>query len=127
MSTERFPLYPDLSEEGKQEVEKLLGNFKLKMKQIAEEVISDLYCDAGDYIESDAWNNFRCTLMAGFQNYSNRHRQGEYDFAKIRAEIFKQFRDEIIPDLNQDLVKENNALKEEIERLNERLREARRY
>ena len=125
--SEEFPLYPNLSEEGKQEAQALIDVFKEKLMKAAKEAISNLYCDAADFIESDSWSNFRNTIIAGYQNYGNRHRQGEWDFAKIRTEIFKQFRDEIIPELNQDLVKENEELRKDIERLKEDLHRIRNY
>uniref|UniRef100_A0A6H1ZZY0 Uncharacterized protein n=1 Tax=viral metagenome TaxID=1070528 RepID=A0A6H1ZZY0_9ZZZZ len=124
---EEFPLYPELSEEGKQEAQRLIDAFKEKLKKAAVEVIGDLYCDAADFIESDSWSNFRNTVMDGFRNYNNRKLQARWDFAEIRAAIFKQFRDEIIPELNQDLVKENEKLKKDVERLNGWLEECRRY
>ncbi len=110
-----YPLYPDLTEEGKKEADQWLQTFRYRMKKVADEVISETYTSCVEYIESDSWSNFRNELLAGFKNYSNRKIQAEYDFAEIRAAIYKQFRDEIIVDLNQDLLKENEALKKRIE------------
>ena len=114
MSVE-YPLYPELTEEGKKEADLWLQKFRDKMKKVADEVVSDTYCSCVGYIESDSWSNFRNEILDGFKNYGNRKIQAEYDFATIRSEIYKQFRDEIIVDLNQDLVKENEALKKRIE------------
>jgi hypothetical protein len=108
---EQYPLYPELSEEGKKEAQLIIDAFKEKLKKVADEVISEFYCDVAMYIESDAWANFRNQLLDGFKNYDNRKIQGEYDFEKIRQEIYLEYRDEIIQDLNQDLVKENESLK----------------
>lgn len=117
-----YPLYPELSEEGKQEAQELINQFKEKMKKVCEETLGQLYVDVACYIESDSWTNYRNQLLAGFQNYNNRKIQGQYDFAKIRRKIYEEYRDEIIKDLNQDLVQEIESLKQEIKALNERSR-----
>ena len=87
-------------------------------KMIQEET-SDLYCDLPCYIEGDSWTNFRNNMIAAFCNYSNRLKQGEYDFAKLRKKIYEEYRDELIPDLNQDLVKEIEELKKQIHYMEE--------
>jgi len=118
MSAE-YPLYPELTEEGKKEADLLLQKFRDKMKKVAEEVVSETYSSCVEYRESDSWSNFRNEILAGFKNYNNRKIHAAYDFATIRAEIYKQFRDEIIVDLNQDLVKENELLKKRIQNMEE--------
>jgi len=120
-----FPLFPTLTEEGQEEAQKLIDAFKIKLVKAAEEVISALYCDIATYIESDSWTNFRNELLDGFRNYNNRKIQGLYDFQEIRKSLLKEFKEEIIYDLNQDLVEENQKLKEHINILYEQLR--RRY
>lgn len=112
MMNKEYPLYPTLSEEAKIEAQLIMDRFKEQMGKLCEEVLSQLYCDVSAYIESDHWTNYRNDLLAGFQNYGNRKIQASYDFEKIRRAIFKEYRDEIINDLNQDLVRENEELKE---------------
>jgi hypothetical protein len=114
-----YPLYPNLSEEGANEAEFIIGDFKKKLSKAAEEAIGSLYSGIIPYIESDSWQNFRNQMMDGFKNYNNRKIQGAYDFKEIRAEIFKDFKDEIIIDLNQDIWEENQTLKQQIEDLKE--------
>jgi hypothetical protein len=116
---EQYPLYPELSEEGCQEAQILIDRFKNQLKKAADEIIGDLYVDVPAYIESDSWTNFRNTLMAGFKNYGNRKIQGDYDFKEIRAQIYKDFREEIIEDLNQDNLKKIEELEKEVARLRE--------
>lgn len=106
-----YPLYPEVSEIGKQESQKFIDQFKEKLKKVAEEVIGDLYVDIPCYIESDSWSNFRNQVMDGFKDYKTRLKQSEFDFKEIRQEIFKDFREDILKDLNADLVKENEDLK----------------
>ena len=55
--------------------------------------------------------------MAGFKNYDNRKLQSKYDFAEIRKEIYREYRDDIIADLNADLLEENEELKKDNKRL----------
>lgn len=109
-----FPLFPRLSEEGQKHAQELIDAFKEKMKKAADDALGELYCDVAVHIESDSWTNFRNDLMAGFRNYNNRHKQGDYDFKKIREEIYLEFREEIIKDLNQDLVAEVADLKKQL-------------
>jgi hypothetical protein len=121
--SKEYPLYPELPEDAKIEAQALIDAFKKKLISEATEAISSLYCDVAYYIESDSWSNFRNELLAGLCNYSNRRIQSDYDFAKIRRAIFDEYKSEIIPELNQDLVKENDDLKKQIESLREFLQE----
>lgn len=116
---DEFPLYPKLNEPGEEEAQALVDSFKSKLKDAADEVIGTLYCDVATYIETDSWSNFRNQIMEGFKNYDNRKIQNEYDFKKIRAEIYKEYRDDIIADLNQDLLEENETLKKDLEQARE--------
>jgi len=116
---DKFPLYPKLNKPGEEEAQALVNRFKSKLKEAADEVIGTLYCDVATYIETDSWSNFRNQIMEGFKNYNNRKIQNEYDFKKIRAEIYKEYRDDIIADLNQDLLEENETLKKDLEQTRE--------
>ena len=118
MSTE-YPLYPQLSETGKVEAQKVIDKFKADLiesqNNAIEKAMSDFYCDVLPFIESDSWSNFRNQVMAGYKNYNNRTIQAEHDFKTIRQEILKEHREDIIKDLNQDLVEEVESLKRTIE------------
>lgn len=116
--SEKYPLYPKLTEEGHHEAQKLMDGFKMQFRKMLDDALGDLYCDVAMHIESDSWTNYRNNLMNGLQNYGNRHVQSTHDFKQIRQAIFREFKDEIIVDLNQDLVDENNNLKERIKYLN---------
>jgi hypothetical protein len=122
--SEQYPLYPELSEAGNEEAQALIDKFKESLKKVADEAISDFYCDVAVHIESDSWSNYRNEMMAGFRNYDNRKVQGEYDFKEIRQAILKNHREDIITDLNQDMLKEIESLKEHIA-FQDRLRENR--
>ena len=112
-----FPLYPTLSEDGKREAQELVEQFKKQLAKAAEEAIFDLYTNIVVYIESDSWTNFRNKLMDGFKDYNNRKIQGDYDFREIRKQIYKDYKDEIIKDLDQDNLKIIESLQTEIKRL----------
>ncbi len=115
--SDKFPLFPNLSEEAKVEAEQLINSFKERLKKVTEEVLDELCINVMPYIESDAWSNFRNELLDGFRNYNNRKIQGKYDFKKIREEIYREYKDDIIKDLDQDHLEEISRLKEEIKRL----------
>ena len=110
-----FPFYPELPDAGQEEAQQLIDKFKSQLKKVAEDAISDLYCDVAMYIESDTWTNFRNQIMDGYKNYNNRKIQSSYDFKEIRAEIYKEFREDIIKDLNQDMIDEIAELKQSLE------------
>lgn len=120
--SEQYPLYPELSEQGNNEAQALIDKFKESLKKVADEAISDFYCDVAVHIESDSWTNYRNEMMDGFRNYDNRKVQGEYDFKEIRQAILKNHREDIIADLNQDMLEEIETLKKHIE-FQDRLRE----
>ena len=112
--SKEYPLFPELSEAGQEEAQKLVDSFKENLKKVADEAIRELYCNVATYIETDSWTNFRNDLLDGFRDYKNRKIHAEYDFKKIRAAIYKEYREEIIKDLNQDMVKEIEDLKKQI-------------
>lgn len=117
-----YPLYPPLSEQAQEEADKLIKQFKLKLQESTEKLVIDalgsFYINIIPYIESDSWANFRNEIMDGFKNYNNKKIQSEYDFKVIRKQIYEDFRDEIIKDLNQD----NLSRIEELEKENQKLR-----
>ena len=112
---EEYPLFPELSEEGENEAQKLMDGFKVKLAALCDDVLGELYCDVAVHIESDSWTNYRNKLMEGFTYYPNRHKQGEHDFKQIRHAILKEHSPEIIADLNKDLLDEVAALKTQIQ------------
>lgn len=116
--TDEYPFYTLLPEGGKEEAQALIDDFKKQLIKAAQEAISNMYCDVTVHIESDSWYNYRNKIMDGFRNYKNKIKN-EWNFKVIRAEIFRDFHDEIIKDLNQDLLEENAELKKRIEYLGE--------
>jgi len=123
--SDEYPLYPDLPEEAQKQMVERLEDYGVEIKKkidgATREVLNDFYADLIDWIEGDAWENFRQTIVDGLCNYSNRKLQAKYDYDKIRRAIFVEYRDEIIPDLNQDLIEENEKLKERINRLTDNI------
>ena len=120
--SEQYPLYPTLPEPGAQEAQELIERFKQQLKTAAEFAFTDFHTNILPYIESDSWLNFRNQMLEGFLNYNNRKIQGEYDFKQLRQQIYREFRDDIIKDLDQDNLEEIERLKREIEHLREMLR-----
>lgn len=118
-----YPLFPELTEQGKQEAQKLMSKFEVQLKEhalkIMQEITTDFYCDILHEIESDHWTNYRTKLLNGLCNYSNKSIQGSYDFDRIRKSIYENHKEEIVKDLNQDLVEEVERLKETIKILQE--------
>ena len=118
MKSKHEVFYPELSEQGAKQAVELIEKFKTELSisaaKIAEEAISGLYTELMPFIESDSWSNFKTSIVNSLSNYDNKDIY-PYDFQRIRAAIFKQHKDEILKDLNQDLVKENEMLKKQLE------------
>tara|TARA_R110001632_G_scaffold158962_1_gene277140 strand:+ start:15 stop:374 length:360 start_codon:yes stop_codon:yes gene_type:complete len=110
-------LYPELTEQGEKEAQKLIDTFAKELKKVAsklmEEAQSNLYCDIVPHIESDSWSNFRNTIVNGICNYSEN--SSSYDFKRIRQAIYEEHKEEIDKDLNNDLLEEVKTLKRTIE------------
>ena len=123
---EGYPLYPQLTEEGKEEAQKIMDGFKNQLTKLFEEILRKLYTDVSFYVESDHWTNYRNTLMDGFKGYGDGHvgkNHHKYDYKDLREAIYRNNKEEMVKDLNQDLAEENDRLKKEIERLYEDIRE----
>ena len=112
--------YPELTEQGEEEAQKIMDSFKPKLAKLLDEVMGDLYTDVIYYIESDCWTNYRNSILDGFKNYKYGKSIREHDFKELRQAIYKNNKDEIVKDLNQDLVTENKELKSHIEMLQNR-------
>jgi hypothetical protein len=115
---EEYPLYPELTEQGKEEAQKIMDSFKPKLAKMLDEVLGDLYSDVSYYVESDHWTNYRNAIMDGFKGYTGGKTDHSYDYKALRKAIYDNNKDEIIKDLNQDLLSEIESLKGEISRLN---------
>ena len=115
--SDEYPLYPELTEQGKEEAQKIMDSFKPKLKKLMDEVLADLYTDVSYYVESDHWTNYRNALMDGFRGYGGGKPNHEYDYKELRQSIYKNHKNEIVADLNKDLVEENERLTAEVKRL----------
>lgn len=121
--SDKYPLYPELTEQGKEEAQRIMNSFKPKIKSLIDELLGELYTDVSYYIESDHWTNYRNALMDGIKNYGSGKPNHEYEYKELRQAIYRNHKDEIVNDLNQDLVSENKQLKKQIEKLQQQLHE----
>jgi len=119
-----YTLFPELTEQGKQEAQDLMIKFEQKLKEktveVMKDITNDFYCDILNEVESDHWTNYRTKLLEGLCNYNNRTKYGKHDFDRIRKAIYENHKDEIIKDLNQDLLVEIEDLKRQLKRAYER-------
>ena len=111
---DEFPLYPQLNEGGAELFQKLIDQFKERMKVVSEDIIGDLYVDLADHVESDQWTNYRNTLLDGLCDYRNKD-HSPYDYKKIRRKMFDEYREEIIKDIGADLVEKIDDLERMLE------------
>jgi len=119
--SEEYPLYPELTEQGKIEAQKIMDSFKPKLAKLLDEVMGDLYTDVSYYVDSDHWTNYRNALMDGLKGYGGGKPNHEHDYKELRQAIYENHKEEIINDLNQDLIKENEKLREYVEQLQNQL------
>lgn len=121
----KYPFYPELNEAGNDEAQMLMDKFKADAKKVLDNLLDDylgtVYTDLLPSIESDSWTNYRNKMMDGFRNYNNRLVQSQHDFKTIRQEIYKEFRDDIVKDLDQDNLQKISELQIQIKYLQESL------
>ena len=122
--SEDYPLYPELTEQGKMEAQKIMDSFKPKLAKLLDEVMGDLYTDVSYYVDSDHWTNYRNALMDGFKGYKHGKCNHQHDYKELRQAIYENHKEEILNDLNQDLVKENERLRARSEQLQNQLNES---
>ncbi len=115
---QEYPLFPELTEEGKKQAQDLMIKFdKLlveRAKDLMETITNDFYYDIANEVEGDHWTNYRNKLLDGLCNYDNKS-HSKHDFDKIRKAIYKNHKEEIVKDLNQDLLEEVKDLKKKLE------------
>lgn len=113
-----YPFYPELTEAGKIEAQKLINKFKEDAKKALDNLLDDylnnVYCDIVPEIESDSWSNYRITIMDAFKDYNNKDKR-EYDFKEIRQKIYSENKEQINKDLDQDNLKKIEELEKTIE------------
>ena len=108
-----------LNEQGLLEVESVMQYFRDKLHKVASEVLSNLYTDIHDYIETDAWANYRESIRQAMRGDIVKDTLTN-EFAKaVRDQIFSEHKDELVSALNQDLVRENSQLAERIKYIRE--------
>ena len=115
--SEEYPLYPELTEQGKEECQRIMDSFKPKIAAMIDNLLGELYTDVSYYVESDHWTNYRNALMDGFMGYGNNSGKHSHHYKKLRQAIYRNHKDEIVKDLNQDLLAEIEELKSRIEDL----------
>lgn len=118
--SDKYPLYPALTEQGEKEAQQIMDSFKPKIKALVDELMGELYCNVSYHVESDHWSNYRNELMDGFKGYAKGASIHQHDFAELRKAIYDNNKKEIVSDLNQDLVKEVKRLEEHIKWLDDR-------
>lgn len=113
-------LYPELSQEGIQDLQKLMDKFEKNLNEFATDLIRnttrDFYCNISPFIESDHWTNYRSQILSKLMDYGNEE-VGKDERDKIRRAIYRNHKEEIVKDLNQDLLKEIQDLKNELSRI----------
>jgi NADPH-dependent 7-cyano-7-deazaguanine reductase QueF-like protein len=107
--------YPELEGNGAQQAAELMVRFEESMKKavikIIEDYSTDFYTKYIPHIQSDAWSNYRLSILNTLKNYPAVKADFPYDAQSIRKAIYENHKQEIVNDLNQDLLKEIEELK----------------
>jgi ABC-type transporter MlaC component len=104
----------DLTDEQIEKFEKEIQSYliytKEKIKKVADECIDDVYINVIPHAYGDALTNFRNEMMD--ELVKEKPSEHGYQQEKLRQQIWKLHKNEIVELLNADLLKENNRLQE---------------
>ena len=113
--------YPELTNEGKEQAQILINRLFEESKKTVVDILNeytlDVYANILPYIESDAWENFRSSIMNYLMGYNQQDESLKSFYKTLRSVILKEHREEIINDLNQDNMDEIASLKESLNRV----------
>jgi hypothetical protein len=94
-----------------------IANIKSEINNLVDEAAQDINASYAPFIDTDAWTNYRSYLMkelkgGAFKEVSN---TTEGHWAKnVRDMIFHEHKDELIAAINQDLLREIDKLKRDL-------------
>jgi hypothetical protein len=89
-----------------------IDKFRSRMKDIAEETLGELYCNIMPYMETDTWTNYREALRIELEHeykYSNFKQAWATNF---RRAVFVENREEISKFIEQDILKRIKELED---------------
>ena len=101
-----YPLYPELPEEGAEQVQNLVNRFKGELIKVAEATISDMYCDVTPHVESDHWMNYRNHMEAGL--IWRPEAIGQHRFKELRDKIYEEHKEEFEKQIQCERIDELN-------------------
>lgn len=107
--SERF-----LSDQAEQDAQRFLDDFKERMRKLVDEVMAEAYVECMPWIEADSWGNMRNHLLDWIRGY---RKIDGYDAKKMREAIYKEYREDIVKDLNQDHLERIKDLEDHLEYL----------
>lgn len=102
------------SEQLQKEAQEFIDKFKVRMKLIADETLSELYANVGPHIETDQWTNYREQLRLELEH--------EYKYSKFkqpwatnfRRAVFVENREEISALIAKDILERNKFLEDRL-------------
>ena len=112
-------LWP-LRGEAREEVEAWIVELAKAIGTMAEEIFLDVAYELPLLAEGKAWDSFRDNLLAVFVG---EWRERPREWEKLRDQLFRTYKNEILAEISQQIVEENSKLKEEVEVLRQRVRE----
>jgi len=105
-----YASYPNIEKD----TQEFIDRFKNKLKMASTEVLDEVYCGIGKYAELDTLSNMEEDILSGLRsNYPSNRTRRKYDYKKIRGLMLLEHKDLIVEDINQDLLREVERLREE--------------
>lgn len=109
-----------LSEREQNQAEELLQSFANRMRDLADEVIGEVYVELLPYIATDTWSNVRTRFVSDLTTYPQICEHSKFDAKELRKSMLAEYHDEIVNDTIEDL-------QEQIEDLRDRLDDVRQW
>lgn len=117
----------ELQEKAQHEFKDFMESCRAKIaatiRDEADKILSNCYTDYGMFLETDAWTNYREHLkreLAGGLYRTVTSSEDGFWAKNVRAMILQEHRAELISALNQDLVADNERLRQELKQAYER-------
>lgn len=114
--------WPEMTEAQNAFCVSLIEKFKGDLKEVAEDVLNQLYTDVIPHLETDTFLNFKSHMLSAVQGYARSYALDDGDLTgrRIREVIYKDHKDELVK-----LIDHDNVMR--ITELEKQLRQEREY
>jgi predicted nucleotidyltransferase len=107
MSEDKKPREPDVKydeEKLQKDAQEFMDKYRVKMKDISDEILGELYVNILPYIETDSWINYREALRIDLEHEYKFKKYKEPWATNLRRAIFVENRDEVSKLISEDIL-----------------------